>query len=91
MELGPEAWDPLFDDKTNRVLLVPILTLGTQEGLDQIDAGADPASEYAAGLILLVDNKRSKSKLFNSLYKTGDHHNKLVWLNWLRNVHLIAR
>jgi hypothetical protein len=47
MELGHEAWDPLFDDKTNRVLVVPILTLGTQEGLDQIDAGADPASEYA--------------------------------------------
>lgn len=53
MELDHEAWDPLFDDKTNRVLLVPILTLGTQEGLDQIDAAADPASEYAAAVDML--------------------------------------
>jgi uncharacterized protein len=53
MELGHEAWDPLFDDETNRVLLVPILTLGTQEGLDQIDAAAEPASEYAAVVDML--------------------------------------
>jgi uncharacterized protein len=53
MELDPEAWDPLFDDKTNRVLLVPILTLGTQEGLDQIDAAADPESEYSAAVDML--------------------------------------
>jgi uncharacterized protein len=53
MALGHEAWDPLFDDKTNRVLLVPILTLGTQEGLAQIDAAADPASEYTAALDML--------------------------------------
>jgi uncharacterized protein len=53
MELGREAWDPLFDDKTNRVLLVPILTLGTQEGLAQIDAAADPASEYTAAVDML--------------------------------------
>jgi uncharacterized protein len=48
MELGPEAWDPLFEDKTNRVLLEPILILGTQEGLDHIDATSDPESQYAA-------------------------------------------
>jgi uncharacterized protein len=53
MELGAEAWDPLVDDKTNRLLLVPILTLGTQEGLDQIDMAADPESEYAAAVEML--------------------------------------
>jgi yecA family protein len=53
MELGHEAWDPLFDDETNRMLLVPILMLGTQEGLDEIDAAADPASEYAAAVDML--------------------------------------
>lgn len=53
MELDAEAWDPLVDDETNRVLLVPILTLGTEEGLDQIDAAADPASEYAAAMDML--------------------------------------
>ena len=35
-------------------------------------------------------NKRSKSRLSYSLYNAGDHHNKFVWLNRLRNVHLIA-
>jgi len=62
MELGHEAWDQLFDDQTNRVLLVPILTLGTQEGLDQIDAAADPASEYAlapAGIPLRCRHQRT--------------------------------
>jgi uncharacterized protein len=53
MELSAEAWDPLVDDKTNRVLLIPILTLGTQEGLDQIDAAADPEAEYAAAIEML--------------------------------------
>jgi len=53
MELDDGAWDPLFDDKTNRVLLVPILMLGTQEGLDQIDAAEDPASEYTAAVNML--------------------------------------
>jgi uncharacterized protein len=53
MEVDFEAWDPLFDDKTNRVLLAPILMLGTQEGLDRIDAAADPDSEYAAAVEML--------------------------------------
>jgi len=46
---------------------------------------------HCSTLILLGDNKRSKSRLSNSLYNTGDHHNKFVWLHRLRNVHLIAR
>ncbi len=43
-------------------------------------------------LLLIVSEAASKFvKLLNSFYKTGDHHNKLVWLNRLRNVHLVAR
>jgi uncharacterized protein len=50
MDLGPEAWEPLFQDKTNRVLLAPILMLGTEEGLDQIDTVANSESEYATAV-----------------------------------------
>jgi uncharacterized protein len=53
IELDPEAWDPLVDDETNRVLLAPILILGTEEGLDQIDAAADPEAEYTAAVEML--------------------------------------
>jgi uncharacterized protein YecA (UPF0149 family) len=53
IDLGPEAWEPLFHDKTNRVLLAPILMLGTEEDLDQVDANVDSESEYAAAVEML--------------------------------------
>jgi uncharacterized protein len=54
MELTAEAWDPLADDETNRVVLAPILMLGTQEGLDEIDAAPDSESQYAAAVEMLL-------------------------------------
>ena len=47
------GWEPLFNDKTNLVLLVPILMLGTEQGLDQIDAAADSEAEYTATVKML--------------------------------------
>jgi len=53
IELSFEDWDPLFADQANRVLVVPILMLGTDEGLDGIDAAADPEAEYESLLEML--------------------------------------
>jgi uncharacterized protein len=53
IELSFEDWDPLFADQSNRVLVVPILMLGTEEGLDEIDAAADPEAEYESALEML--------------------------------------
>jgi uncharacterized protein len=53
IDLSHEAWEPLFNDKTNLVLLVPILMLGTEQGLDQIDAAADSEAEYTATVEML--------------------------------------
>jgi uncharacterized protein len=53
IELAGNAWEPLFDDETNRVLLMPILMLGTEEGQDEIEAAADPVAEYERALEML--------------------------------------
>ncbi len=53
IDLAGKAWEPLFDDETNRVLLMPILMLGTEEGLDQIDAAEDSEAEYEGALEML--------------------------------------
>lgn len=50
IDLAGDAWGPLFDDESNRVLLLPILMLGTEEGLNQINAAADPAAAYEEAL-----------------------------------------
>jgi uncharacterized protein len=53
IDLAGDAWEPFFDDETNRVLLLPILMLGTEEGQDEIEAAADPVAEYEEALEML--------------------------------------
>jgi yecA family protein len=53
VDLKFDDWQPLFDDKPNCALLAPILTLGTDVGWKELDATADPETEYEGVLEML--------------------------------------
>ena len=49
VSLASEAWQPLLSDAENRVMLRPIITLGSEEGWRLLEADIDPdAAEQAA-------------------------------------------
>jgi uncharacterized protein len=45
VDLSFDEWRPLFDDKPDCALLVPILTLGTEVGWEELEAATDPEAE----------------------------------------------
>ncbi len=50
VDLSPDAWQPLFDDRPGCALLIPMLTLGTDVGREELEKSEDPEDECAAAL-----------------------------------------
>ncbi len=50
ISLGPEAWEPLLDDSENRGMMWPIITLGSDEGWELLEADIDPEGAEQAAL-----------------------------------------
>jgi hypothetical protein len=49
VSLASETWQPLLSDPENRAMLRPMVTLGTGEGWQRLEADSDPdGSEQAA-------------------------------------------
>ena len=46
VELAFDFWQPLLDDQSDSVFLVPLVKLGTDEGRDEINAAEDPRAEH---------------------------------------------
>jgi uncharacterized protein len=46
VELAFDDWQPLLDDQSDSVFLVPWVKLGTDEGRDEINAAEDPRAEH---------------------------------------------
>jgi uncharacterized protein len=50
VDLSPDAWQPLFDDRPGCALLMPMLTLGTDVGQEELEKSEDPEDECEAAL-----------------------------------------
>lgn len=48
-----DHWKPLIDDADNGLALLPIITLGSPEGLEALDRAEDPDAEYEKIMDLL--------------------------------------
>jgi uncharacterized protein len=69
--LAAEAWQPLLEDQDNRQLLLPIITLGSEEGWKLLEADSDPGVAEQAALADLEPSVVALSRYWRSHRKTA--------------------
>jgi uncharacterized protein len=71
LRLAAEAWQPLLEDQDNRRLLLPIITLGSEEGWKLLEADTDPEAAEEAALADLEPSVVAISRYWRTQWKAA--------------------
>jgi uncharacterized protein len=71
LRLAPEAWQPLLEDQDQRQLLLPIITLGSEEGWKLLEADTDSEAAEEAALADLEPSVVTISRYWRSQWKAA--------------------
>jgi uncharacterized protein len=71
LRLAAEAWQPLLEDQDHRQLLLPIITLGSEEGWKLLEADTDPEAAEEAALADLESSVVAISRYWRGQWKAA--------------------